>query len=235
MFAKDDDDSSSNETYFEVYMAPDEKITARLKYGPADEAFPAGTVTTVNTWEYWAVSVKMNDNAQDSNVRIIRGVDNSEVEATTSQSGGYFIDRGGKLTLGCAHDSNRNLTTPFHGFIYNFHIDRGYYTLGDTELHYGNTGCDASCIDGVCTTVATQCLETAYNYDCDYHNGGGPDCFLCADPMCMQCSGMDFGDCNVCHEFTTESTGDCSCDIPRSNTMSRCFGCPGECDTCDTA
>ena len=119
--------------------------------------------------------------------------------------------------------------------MYNFHIDHGYYTLGDSELHYGNTGCHADCLDNVCTTVATECLEKAYIYDC-IDNGGTSDCFLCYDPMCVDCStGLGTNECDQCHDFTTgPATGECACSTSRNNKLARCYDCPGECSTCET-
>ena len=177
----------------------------------------------------------MNNSARHSDVRIIRGVGNDETTATASSDWTSFVDIGGKMTLGARYDTSNTLTEPLRGWMYNFFIDHGYYALGDSELHYGNTGCDTGCIDGICTTSATECLEAAYVYDCT-NNGGDADCFLCYDPMCVNCSatGLGTNECDICHDFTTLTMGECACSSTRSNRLTRCFDCPGECSTCGT-
>ena len=120
---------------------------------------------------------------------------------------------------------------PFIGFMYNFHIDHGYYDL--SQVHYGNTGCDAACLDNVCTTVSTECLEKVYQYDCTF-DGGSSDCWLCYDPMCMSCSGLGTTQCTMCHDFSSYGYGECQCTAIRANKLERCFGCPGECQACES-
>ena len=105
----------------------------------------------------------MNDDAVSSDMRFMKSVKNGGTtkDHTTTNDHLKWVDRGGKTTLGARHNLNgtRNGTNVLWGFLYNFHLDRGFYALGDAELHYGNVNCDSHCIDDVCTTVATECLE----------------------------------------------------------------------------
>ena len=178
----------------------------------------------------------MNDDAVSSDFRIIKSVKNGGTTEnhTTTDPTLKWVDIGGKTTLGGRINPNgtRNGNNVLWGFLYNFHLDHGFYALGDAELHYGNVNCDSHCIDDVCTTVATECLEKVYEFSCEPW-GGDADCYLCYDPMCMSCTGMQADECTMCHEFTTGPTnGECTCNNARDRKMIGCFECPGECSTC---
>ena len=78
----------------------------------ANDTFEDTTTITQNSWEYWAVSVQMNNDARVSDVRIIRGVGNYETTATATRDWTKFIDIGGKMTLGARYDTSGALTEP---------------------------------------------------------------------------------------------------------------------------
>ena len=97
----------------------------------------------INEWEYWTCTIKMNDDAVSSDFRIIKSVSNggTTVDHTTTNENLKWVDAGGKTTLGGRFNRNgtRNGANVIWGFLYNFHLDHGFYSLGDDELHYGNT------------------------------------------------------------------------------------------------
>ena len=129
--------------------------------------------------------------------------------------------------------SDSSIASPLWGFIYNFHIDHGYYTASDSTLYYGNSGCSSACIDDVCTTVSTECLEYVWQYDCEI-DGGDAHCWQCYDALCMSCSGLGIAECDMCHDFATVSSGECVSPESRDSPLERSFDCPGECATCDS-
>ena len=87
------------------------------------ECFP------IDSWEYWAVSVQLNSDATTNDIRIIKAV--ADTEETFSGSIDYqIIDRGGETHIGIGHDGTGTKTYPMWGFMYNFHIDQGYYSKG---------------------------------------------------------------------------------------------------------
>ena len=88
-------------------------------------------------------------------------------------------------------------------------------------------------MDNVCTEVSTECLEYVHQYDCTVDEGSS-DCWLCYDPMCTNCSGLGTDECDLCHDFTSLGSGECTCPSSRDSDLERCFGCPGECQTCQS-
>ena len=59
---------------------------------------------------------------------------------------------------------------------------------GGTDIPYGNSNCDASCLtNSKCTIDPIECLEPTEPYSC-VDQRGDADCWLCYDPMCISCS-----------------------------------------------
>ena len=132
-------------------------------------------------------------------------------------------------------DRTINSTNVLWGFVYNFHLDHGFYDTIHADLHYGNSGCHSDCRDGVCTTDPLECLETIYDYDCSIYDGGESDCYWCYDPMCMACGGnLGTTDCTMCHDFASLENGECTCATARDTKIVGCFdqGCPAFCASC---
>ena len=243
IFSKDDNVGGSNNTvYAHLYIESGQLIfewNDISDYNNSDLAKDTTTNFPEGTWEYWAVSVKMSDDALNSTIRFIKGVTTSEIDYT-STGNTHFLDlETGQTFIGHSRDADKNAEYIMHGLIYNFHIDHGFYTTGDAALHYGNTGCDSSCSGGFCTKVVTECLSPVEYYSCAWF-GGAADCWNCLDPMCMSCSSyLTDSSCNtdMCHDFAEESSNECfalNSSYTRSNPKTtRTFEpCQGECDTC---
>ena len=92
------------------------------------------------TWEYWAVSVKMSNDALNSTIRFIKGVIDTEIDHTSTNNTHFLDLETGATFIGHSRDSDQVTQHVMHGLIYNFYIDRGFYSKGDIQLHYGNTG-----------------------------------------------------------------------------------------------
>ena len=245
LFAKQEN-ASPYSSYFRVFVHTSSKLSVFIKEPTltTSDTFVDTNNFPQATWEYWAVSVQMNADAVHSTVRIILGVSNTQSADLVSSSDVYFVDEtenggwtsdGGSNFIGTgqqngAQDTHEHIMS---GFVYNFYIDRGFYALGDPELHYGNTGCTGCGPADVCTETNTECLTG--EYDCT-DDGGDSDCWKCYDPMCMSCSAFSSASqCNTgsCHDFSSESGNACTClSGARGDTADRCFVCGGECDSC---
>ena len=144
LFSKDDNVGGSNNTMYVQLYVQNGKLSFEVScidnYSISDTATDSTADFPQASWEYWAISVKMNNDAINSTIRFIKGVTNTELDHTPN-NGTHFIDTStGQTFIGHSRDADKNAQNHMHGLIYNFHIDRGFYNLGDAELHYGNSG-----------------------------------------------------------------------------------------------
>ena len=200
----------TDDSYFRVHIASDSRLQITIGSVKSNNKVKVKSRARfdANAWEYWALSFQMDPDASHSDIRVMLGVQNASTTETDVDTDRLVIDKGGLFHLGLRWANYVRPKNPLIGFIYNFHIDHGYYEL--SELHYGNTGCDAACVDNVCTLVSTECLEQVEVYDCIVDEGSS-DCWLCYDPMCMNCSDLGTDGCDMCHDFTSLTSGECTC------------------------
>lgn len=138
MFSKDtfDSDDDDQSVYFRTYVT-DGHLSCDIKGRPFHDGDNEGTFP-VGEWEYYAVSVMMNPDAETSSVRFITGRANTQSTETATTAGEKFVDRadGGASFIGSTRLDADTHTQFMTGFIYNLHIDNGFYQQF-TPLHYG--------------------------------------------------------------------------------------------------
>jgi len=98
----------------------------------------------------------MNSDAMTSTVRFIKGRSNTQMTFTSSQK---FVDHydGGDSFLGSTRVDRDTHSSFMKGFVFNFHIDNGFYQQF-TPLHYGNN-LECSCNDdSICAETISNCV-----------------------------------------------------------------------------
>lgn len=146
--------------YFRTYVTDEGNLACHLG---GREFYDVDTVPK-NTWEYYAVSIRMNSDAVTSSVRFIMGKSNTQSTTTATVEGEKFVDvaHGGNSYIGSTRSDSFTHGHFMKGYIFNFHVDNGFYQQF-TDLHYGAELVDCSC------DVNETCVETISNCD-DFGN-----------------------------------------------------------------
>ena len=105
----------------------------------------------------------MNPDAQTSSCRFITGRSNTQSTQTATEPGHKIVDHadGGSTFIGSARKSADEHYMWFKGFMYNLHIDEGFYQQF-TPLHYG-IHLDCNCTaDEICAATISECDDGHY-------------------------------------------------------------------------
>jgi len=156
LFFKDTlDDNGANDHYFATNI-----VDGHLNCHIEDWWVTDVDKVPVHEWEYIAISVMMNPDARTSTVRFIMGQSNTQSTITATEDGQKFVDfaHGGSTFFGSGRMPEGGNAAFMKGFMFNFHIDNGFYHQF-RYLHYGNN-LNCSCAeDEACAETIFDCVE----------------------------------------------------------------------------
>ena len=226
LFTKDRNSDYPNAALFTAEISATTGTLQAVLIDPSDNSTSnfestGSAVVAASTWEVVGFSIKLNESAVDSDIRLWVGSGNGAFQTIHPAVSVVFLDDPSGYTSFIGTQRVTDATTYsncFVGFVYSFYIyNQAYNSEGDSPRVQAGS-CDAACNSLTCTDVDTQCLGnwefTEYSpgnicqstclttgcvrdEECALVTCNSPfeHCDLCFDRECTECTGYEDSTC----------------------------------------